>query len=70
VYLSFFGYPEDDLEALRKIKKLIKDGIIKLFITDQVLEKVARRREDVIACATYGNAANKPEGLNRAGGSF
>lgn len=49
VYLSFFSYTDEDLNTMLKIKSLIENGTIQVFLPEQVRSEFLKRREDVIA---------------------
>jgi hypothetical protein len=49
VLLSFYAFASDDLEELRKIPVLVASGELTLYVTGQVKDEFARRRERVIS---------------------
>ncbi len=51
VWLSFYHYSSDDLEELRKLAVLIREGEMKVFLTAQVMDEFRRNREVKIADA-------------------
>lgn len=51
IYLSFYHFSNDDLEQLKKLIVAIKDGKIKVFLPEQVIEEFKRNRENKIADA-------------------
>ncbi len=51
VYLTFYHFSSDDLEELKKLSVAVKNGNIKLFITEQVVNEFKRNRESKIADA-------------------
>jgi len=48
VFLSFYDFTDDDLDSLSKLKGLLKERHIKLFVTDQVKDEFYRNRENKI----------------------
>lgn len=51
VYLSFFHFSSDDLEELRKLAVLVRNGTITLLVPDQVRSEFRRNRDGTIADA-------------------
>lgn len=51
VWLSFYHFSSDDLEALRKLGVLIERGTVRLLLPDQVIDEFRRNREAKIADA-------------------
>lgn len=49
VFLSFYHYTSDDLEQLRKLKVLIENGDVTLFLPTQVRDEFRRNREKKIS---------------------
>jgi hypothetical protein len=45
VYLDFFRFGQDTLDALRKLATAIRDGHVKLWTTEQVRDELRRSRE-------------------------
>ena len=48
IFLGFYSFSGGDLEELRKISKLSKNGTINLFVSDYLLDEFRRNRESVI----------------------
>ena len=51
IFLSFYHFTSDDLEELKKLGVLLKDGRVHLFLPSQVRDEVRRNRENKIADA-------------------
>lgn len=51
IYLTFFHFSSDDLEELKKLIVVIKEGQINLILPDQVIDEFKRNREVKIADA-------------------
>ena len=51
IYLSFYQLSSDDLEELRKLAVLVRQGKIRLLIPTQVVQEFRRNREEAIADA-------------------
>ena len=49
VFLSFLHYSSDDLEELKKLEVLLRDGRIRLLLPDQVVAEFRRNREGKLA---------------------
>lgn len=59
IFLSFFRYTENDLGALRRVFASHEDGVVTVYLTQQVQDEVHRNREKMLnsAMATF----RKPE---------
>src|SRR4051794_12231179 len=60
VYLTFFGFAEDDLEELRKLHVAINNGELKLWATQQMHDEIRRNREVKLAEAFSALRELKP----------
>jgi predicted nucleic acid-binding protein len=49
VFLSFLHYSSDDLEELKKLEVLLRDGGVRLLLPDQVVAEFRRNREGKLA---------------------
>jgi hypothetical protein len=45
VFLNFYAYSKDDLDELEKLVKILKTNVIKLYITQQVVDEFYRNRD-------------------------
>lgn len=63
VFLRFYAYPEDTLEELVKFKALAEAEHIRLYITAQIVDEVARNRDAEIARALekFQKSGSPPE---------
>lgn len=57
-YLSFYRFTSVDLEELRKLVELVKSGGVRLYVTQQVKDEVARNRAQVVA-TSLGEATGR-----------
>ena len=51
IFLSFYHLTSDDLEELKKLGVLLRQGEVRLFLPSQVVEEIRRNRENKIADA-------------------
>jgi len=45
VFLNFYAYSKDDLDELEKLVRILKTKVIKLYITQQVVDEFYRNRD-------------------------
>ena len=57
IFLSFFRYTENDLDALRRVFASHEEGVVTVYLTQQVQDEVHRNRENMLnsAMATFRN---------------
>lgn len=51
ILLDFFHFTSEDLEELRKLAVLVREGEVKLYVPDQVIDEFKRNRESKIGDA-------------------
>ena len=51
IFLSFFRYTENDLDALRRVFASHEDGVVTVYLTQQVQDEVHRNRENMLYSA-------------------
>ncbi len=48
IFLNFYRYSSDDLEELKKISHLIREGEIILYVTQQIVDEFMRNRDSAV----------------------
>lgn len=54
IYLDFYRFSKDDLEELRKLAQLVREGEIRLYVNQQLRDEFMRNREKVLADSLKG----------------